>query len=85
MSEDGSTVGIWVGADEDVVDEFDEVFGDAADYSRSETIKDAMRMYMQIESVIEDLDYDLEPEQVKRSWVRQALLDRVREEARDDA
>lgn len=85
MTDEGSTVGIWVGADEDVVEEFDSTFGDEAGYSRSDTIKEAMRMYLSIESVVSELDYELTPEQVKRSWVRQALHDRVRKEARDDS
>lgn len=82
---DGKTVGIWVGADDDIVERFDEMWRDGSEsYSRSDKIKEAMEMYIEIQSVIDELDYDLDNPRVRRSWVRQALLDRAREEAKSD-
>lgn len=81
MAGNGTTVGIWVGESDDVVDKFDEALGSDPQYSRSEKIKDAMRLYVAVEDAIENADYAFDAEQAKRHWVRQAVMDQVRFES----
>lgn len=68
--EDGTTTGVWFGkGDGDLLEDFDEEF---AAESRSEKIKDAMRMYLAIEQTLDELDFDMD-ETSKRHWVQQAI------------
>jgi len=56
-NENGTTVGIWYGAGETVVDDFDDHFGtDDPQYSRSARIKDAMRLAIAIDSVLDETE-----------------------------
>ncbi|MFB9804159.1 hypothetical protein ACFFQF_01055 [Haladaptatus pallidirubidus] len=77
---DGTTIGIWVGENDDVVDQFDEKLGTHPKYSRSESIKDAMALKIAVEEVLDEVGYDFDSERSKRHWVRQALLDHARDE-----
>lgn len=81
---EGRTIGIWVPEHDDIVDRFDDQLGHYPSYSRSERIKDAMEMYMRIEQVLDEIEYDFDAEVSKRHWVRQALHDRARQEAELD-
>lgn len=69
MAKDGSgqTIGVWIGPDDqDLLEEFDEVFiGD----SRSERVKDGMRLYMEIEQALRDAELDDMTERSKRHWL----------------
>lgn len=71
MTDDkGTTTGVWFGPrDEALLEDFDNEF---ATESRSEKIKDAMRLYLDVERVLEANDFDM-PEPSKRHWVQQAL------------
>jgi hypothetical protein len=71
MSEDdGTTTGVWFGPrDIDTLEEFDEAF---ATESRSEKIKDAMRLYLDVESVLDEQGLDM-GEPSKRHFVWQAI------------
>lgn len=80
----GSTVGVWIGDDEDLIDKFDDQFGEPSDYSRSRTIKDAMRLYLTVDDTIDDIEYDFPNERAKRSFVRQAIMTQARVEAERD-
>jgi metal-responsive CopG/Arc/MetJ family transcriptional regulator len=72
--EDGTTTGVWFGPrDVDILEEFDEEF---ATESRSEKIKDAMQLYLDVEQTLDDLGFDMS-ESPKRHYVTQA----IREEA----
>ena len=79
MGSDGTTVGIWVGDDEDVVDEFDSRFNSGeGTYSRSKEIKNAMRLAISIEETLQDAGYGDLPTREKRYLIRQAILDQAR-------
>lgn len=82
MSEDGRTIGVWIGADDRLVEEFDaELAAKAgAQYSRSAKIKESMRLYLAVEQTLDQIDYQFSAEQSKRAFVRQALLDHARRE-----
>jgi metal-responsive CopG/Arc/MetJ family transcriptional regulator len=73
MSDDeGTTTGVWFGPrDADLLEEFDEEF---ATESRSEKIKDAMELYLNVEQTLDDLDFDM-GESSKRHFVIQAIRD----------
>jgi hypothetical protein len=78
----GETIGIWIGDDESILDDFDGCFGgtDGTDYSRSRRIKDAMRLAIAIEGAIEDSDADLDVgDRPTRMMLRQAIIDEFRE------
>lgn len=79
MADDGTTTGVWFGtSDIELLEEFDDEF---ATESRSEKIKDAMRLYLDVESVIEEQGLDM-GEPSKRHFVQQSLRN---ETARLDA
>jgi sulfite reductase alpha subunit-like flavoprotein len=77
----GTTVGIWYGADETVVDDFDEHFGADPSYSRSKRIKDAMELAIAVDQALEDAgaeDFDITDTPL-RTFLRQAILDEFRD------
>lgn len=82
---DGTTIGIWVGEDDEIVDEFDTTLGMRPDYSRSEKIKDAMAMYVTIAETLDDIEYDFDGEPPKRHFVRQAIFNQARQESNNPA
>lgn len=86
MGSDGTTIGIWVSERNDIVERFDDVLGTRdSNYSRSESIKEAMELYLTVEETLAELDYNFPAEQSKRHFVRQAILEQARREAdRDD-
>jgi hypothetical protein len=75
---DGTTIGVWIGEDDDLITEFDALFGTDPDYSRSREIKRAMETHMTVEQVLRDVDADVAPRE-RQSIVRQALLDLYRD------
>lgn len=79
---DGQTIGIWVGEDEDIVERFDRQLdkGKTNSYSRSKEIKKAMELHLEVEDLLESLEYDFPDARAKRAWLRQALLDHYRRE-----
>ena len=78
----GSTTGIWFGESDELLEDFDETFGETeAQWSRSEEIKQAMRLHLAVSDVLDQHDLAFRTEQEKRMWVRQALLDKIRSEA----
>jgi len=78
----GTTIGIWVGEDDSLVEEFDDVIGQRPDYSRSESIKDAMDLYADIWDILDGTD-GYEPTDIDiGAWVRQAALAQIRAEDR---
>lgn len=86
MADDGRTFGMWVNEDElDVIEEFDRLHntGDGT-YSRSEQMKEALRLANAVAETKNRIDYDLEGHML-RHWVKQAMLDQARREALEDA
>ena len=78
MSDDsGSTVGVWIPDDSDLVDEFDRVVCDGN--ARSEQIREAMRLLIAVESTLDDAGYEMSSRD-RRMWVKQACLDQIRAE-----
>jgi len=81
---DGTTIGIWVGDDERLVEEFDNTIGQRPDYSRSKEIKHAMDLYADVWDILAGTEgYDPETIDTK-AWVRQAVLAQIRAEERVD-
>lgn len=76
----GTTIGIWIGEDESLVEEFDNQLGQRPDYSRSEEVKAAMRLLLAVDDVLAEPVDDLSGPEL-RHYVRQALLDKDRREA----
>lgn len=77
-----STIGIYAGAEADMIEEFDEFFETRpGSYSRSREIKNAMRLYLSVQETLEELDIDI-PERSQSHWIKQALLDQARREQR---
>lgn len=75
MGDGGHTTGIWVGEGEDVLERVDERLGAE---SRSEWIKDAMRLRLAVDEVLADAQTPYATKREKRAFVRQILLDAVR-------
>jgi hypothetical protein len=85
MSDDGRTFGMWVNEDElDVIEEFDQLHntGDGT-YSRSEQMKEALRLANAVAETKKRIGYDLEGHML-RSWVKQSMLDQARREVLED-
>jgi len=82
-SDDTKSIGVWV--DRDFLDEWDEVCRERADdhYSRSATIRDAMRMYLAIERRFKAAGITFEREADKRRFVRQGLDCELRRDAEE--
>jgi len=73
----GTTVGVWIPEDSDVLDTFDaRVVGDE---SRSARLVDSMRLAVTVEDALGTVGVDLDPRE-QRAVVRQALLDHFRDE-----
>jgi len=81
---DGETFGTWVGEQETIKDDFDSQLGDRHDYSRSRMVKEAMRLYLTVDSTLDEIEYTFPNERAKRSFVRQALLTQARIERERD-
>jgi len=74
----GTTVGVWIPEDSDVLDTFDaRVVGD--DGSRSARLVDSMRLAVTVAETLGTVGVDLDPRE-QRAVVRQALLDHFRDE-----
>jgi hypothetical protein len=76
-----TTTGVWFGEDEiDLLERFDRTLARerGADYSRSAELKEAMRLYLAVEEVLDAEGVDAAPRE-RDSIVRQALIDLVRE------
>jgi metal-responsive CopG/Arc/MetJ family transcriptional regulator len=84
--DDGRTYGMWVGPDEaELIEEFDRLHntGDGT-YSRSEQMKEALRLMNAVTETKHRIGYDLEGHML-RAWVKQSMLDQARREAANDA
>lgn len=78
-----STIGVYAGAEADMIEEFDGFFQQRpGSYSRSQEIKNAMRLYLRVKQVEEELDLDI-PERSLAHWVQNALREQDRRERRD--
>jgi len=79
--DDGTSVGIWYGAEETIVDEFDDHFSaaDGASYSRSRRIKDAMALALAVDEALESVgaEWDI-ADHGTRATARQAIFDEFR-------
>lgn len=71
---DGRTTGIWIGDDEDVLDRVD---ARRSGESRSEWIKNAMRLRLAVDGALDDGVTPYATKREKRAFVRQALTDAV--------
>jgi len=81
---DGETFGTWVGDNETVKDDFDDQLGQRPDYSRSKMVKEAMRMYLDIDAALDEIEYTFPNERAKRGFIRQAILTQARIESERD-
>jgi hypothetical protein len=56
----GETIGVWIGDEDSILEDFDEHFGarDGAEYSRSKRIKDAMELAIAIDDVLQSIEMD---------------------------
>lgn len=80
--EDGTTTGVWFGPrDRDLLEEFDEEF---ATESRSEKIKDAMALYLQVEQALDEAGFEDMDESPKRHFITQAIRDEASRPTRKD-
>jgi hypothetical protein len=77
----GTTVGVWIPEDSDVVEEFDRVVCDGE--ARSKQLREAMELLIAVEEVLDDAGYSMTGRD-RRMWVRQACLDRVRAETKSE-
>jgi len=78
-----TTIGVYAGAEADMIQEFDEFFQTRpGSYSRSAEIKNAMRLYLRVKQVEEELELDI-PERSLAHWVQNALREQDRRERRD--
>lgn len=79
---DEETIGVYLGAHEDIHERFDDYFSDreSGSYSRSRKIKDAMELFLAVQQVLDDAGFEIEAEQSKRHWVETALRKRAAEE-----
>lgn len=83
MADDNATtIGIWIGEDDDVLAEFDTTLecGPGHAGSRSEELKEAMRLAVTVQETIEGFPYEVEGAEL-RHQVRQALIEQDRREA----
>lgn len=83
MADDsGQTIGVWIGGSDDILDRFDDALECGPNYagSRSEEIKEAMRLAMVVHETVEDFPYDPSGASL-RHQVQQALIDKDRREA----
>ena len=83
MPDDGTTIGIWIGENDDVLETFDDALECGPRYpgSRSAEVKEAMRLASTVEETLDNLDYGFDSPQSKRHFVTQAILDHARREA----
>lgn len=87
MVEKGDVAGIWIGdRDVSMVEEFDETFECGPNYagSRSDELKEAMRLAIAVRQTVDEFGYDIEGPPL-RHHVQQALLEKDRREAAWDA
>lgn len=78
-----STIGIYAGSEAGLIEEFDEFFETRpGSYSRSREIKNAMRLYLRVKEVEDELGLDI-PERSLAHWVQNALREADRRERRE--
>jgi len=76
---DGSTTGVWIPSDSDLLARYDARF---ATGDRSAHIRAAMELHLMIDEVLEQADVadQIEAGRARRAFVRQAVLDQLRRE-----
>lgn len=76
-SDEGTTVGIWIGENDDVLSRVD----DRLDYgdSRSDWIREAMKLRLAVDEALDGTDLSFGNDRERRAFVRQAVLDAARE------
>lgn len=85
MRDDGKTVGIWIGQQESLIDDFDEYFSRGeTNYSRSLEIKEAMRFYLACQKALDETEFEFPNSHAERAWVRQAIIDAAQREFADE-
>lgn len=84
-SDDGTTIGVWIGAHDSTLEEFDETMNCGPDRpgSRSDETREAMRMQTSIQQTFDSLDIDLHGPEA-RGYIRQLIYDDVRREETAD-
>ncbi|WP_049998867.1 hypothetical protein [Halococcus sediminicola] len=83
MADDsGQTIGVWIGERDDVLERFDDTLECGPNHagSRSEEIKEAMRLAIVVQETVDDFPYDPSGASL-RHQVQQALIDKDRREA----
>lgn len=79
--EPGDMAAAYVGKDDaDLFHEFDRRFVDGTDLTRSQALKRAMRVAIEIDRVLDGVDWSFSGEREYLHWVRQAAIDTIRRE-----
>ena len=82
-SDDGTTIGVWIGSNDDVLDEFDNALDCGPEHagSRSAAVKDALALATAVETTLDDLDYEFDSPVSKRHFITQAVLNQAQRES----
>lgn len=82
-NDDGTTIGVWIGSNDDVLDEFDDALDCGPEHagSRSAAVKDALALATAVEETLDDLDYEFDSSVSKRHFITQAVLNQAQREA----
>ena len=80
-NESGTTIGVWNPADDDTVEEFDAQLSRGPDYSRSESIREAMGVATDLDRILERSAYDIRlTDREAVPLIREAITRMAREE-----
>jgi hypothetical protein len=71
----GRTFNVYQGDGEDVIDRFDQTFGEVGTWSRSAAIKEQLELAITVDDTLESVGADDLDGRERRAAVRQALLD----------
>ena len=88
MVNDGDRITFSVGEGEaNMVNEFDDYFEEIDDsYNRTQRIKEAMEVYLNLHQTVHELEHAVDPDEVSirnfKAHMRQAILDMDRREAK---
>lgn len=76
----GHTTGVWIPEDSDLLDRFDAIYGE---HERSAAIRGAMELQIDVDRILAEQDLEFSSQREKRHFVRQCLLDGIRDRVDD--
>jgi len=79
MPSDGTTIGVWIGANDSVLTDFDEALECGLEHAGSRS-EEAMRLYLTVRETVDEFPYELAGPSLRHE-TRQALIDKDRREA----